>query len=90
MKKSLLVLCFGLAALVIACGPAAEDREAMHRRAKVFQDSIANIIRASMDEAAAPAPGAAPAVADTSVKMNPTNIVPIPENSLLDKQLKNK
>ena len=78
MKKSLIILCFGLAAVVTSCGPAAEDREAMHRRAKIFQDSIANIIRVSMDEAAAPGPGAAPAVVDTSVKMNPTNIVPVP------------
>jgi hypothetical protein len=81
MKKILLVLCSGLVAVLVSCGPAAEDREAMHRRAKVFQDSIATVIRTSMEEAAAPAPGAAPAVADTSVKMNPTNIVPVPADA---------
>jgi hypothetical protein len=37
-----------------ACGPAAEDRERMHVRAKVFQDSIANFIHAAMNEAELP------------------------------------
>jgi hypothetical protein len=46
-----------LTLVLISCGPAAEDKQQMHLRAKVFQDSIANIIRTSMEEAAAPAPG---------------------------------
>lgn len=33
-----------------SCGPAAEDREQMYVRARVFQDSIANVIRNSMKE----------------------------------------
>ena len=44
-----------LALTFFACGPAAEDRNAMHARAKVFQDSIANVIRSTMAEAEAPA-----------------------------------
>ena len=44
-----------LAAVALAaCGPAAEDRNVMHARAKVFQDSIANEIRNRMNEAEAP------------------------------------
>lgn len=57
MKKTLIpALVFPL--ILISCGPAAEDREQMHARAKVFQDSIANAIRTSMAEAAAPGPNA--------------------------------
>lgn len=37
-----------------ACGPAAENRDLMHARAKVFQDSIANMIRIQMSEAMGP------------------------------------
>lgn len=61
------ILFFALAAAaIVACGPAAEDREQMHARAKVFQDSIAKAIRTSMEEAAAPGPNQPPpAVADT-------------------------
>jgi len=60
--------------LAFACGPAAEDRKAMHERAKVFQDSIANVIRTTMAEAEGPAPvNAAPV--DTSRKMiNPNQV----------------
>jgi hypothetical protein len=39
-----------------SCGPAAENRQMMHERAKVFQDSIANFIRTTMAEAEAPGP----------------------------------
>ncbi len=46
ISLSVFTLCFS------ACGPAAEDREAMYARAKVFQDSIANVIKTSMDDAA--------------------------------------
>ncbi len=50
------------------------DRKAMHERAKVFQDSIANVIRTTMAEAEGPAPvNAAPI--DTSRKMiNPNQV----------------
>lgn len=63
MKKNLL---FGTSLAVLAlvsCGPAAENREKMHNRAKEFQDSIANVIRQSMQAAEMPsqaAPQAAP------------------------------
>jgi hypothetical protein len=65
MKKNILLT--GIILLVIAssCGPAAENREAMHIRAKSFQDSIAFIIRSSMAEAAAPGPVQQAAVVDT-------------------------
>jgi hypothetical protein len=69
--KNFLVLCLGLLLVAVSCGPAAEDREAMHRRAKVFQDSIAAVIRASMNEAAAPAPGAVQALPANSVPVAP-------------------
>lgn len=66
-KKKFPILVF--AALLNACGPAAEDRDEMHRRAKIFQDSIANTIRMSMADAAAPGPNQAVAApADTSKK----------------------
>ncbi len=48
-----------------SCGPAAEDREAMYARAKVFQDSIANVLKSSMAEAEAPGPAIAPPPAST-------------------------
>ena len=51
-----LIYSLSLCALIISCGPAAENREKMHIRAKVFQDSIANVIRQSMAEAEAPGP----------------------------------
>lgn len=45
---------FAISISLFSCGPAAEDRQAMHARAKVFQDSIANSIRATMAEAEGP------------------------------------
>lgn len=62
MKNLAFILAF-IVVLFSSCGPAAEDREAMYRRAKVFQDSIANVLKTSMDAAAAPASGMAPQVA---------------------------
>ena len=68
MKKNVLV--FGLFGLVIfnSCGPAAENRETMHIRAKAFQDSIAFIIKSSIAESEAPAPGQV-VIPDTSKKI---------------------
>ncbi|MDI1353929.1 MAG: hypothetical protein PSX36_03375 [bacterium] len=54
MKKSIVLLTLAVVGMLAACGPAAEDREKMHARAKVFQDSIANAIRTSMAEAEMP------------------------------------
>lgn len=57
MTKTKLIAVIFTANLVflISCGPAAEDRKAMHARAKVFQDSIANSIRSTIAEAEMPA-----------------------------------
>jgi len=65
MKTKITIFFTGIlsAFLISSCGPAAEDREAMYARAKVFQDSIANIIKTSMDDAALSAKMNAQAVA---------------------------
>lgn len=47
--RILITAFFGLF-LLQSCGPAAEDREMMYARARVFQDSIANVIRTSMNQ----------------------------------------
>lgn len=72
MKKIIPIFSFVSVLFLSSCGPAAEDREAMYARAKVFQDSIAAVIKASMDAAAAPAPGTGPVVVDTTAKAAPT------------------
>ena len=54
MKKTILSIAFIFSLIITACGPAAENRQMMHERAKVFQDSIANVIRMAMAEAEAP------------------------------------
>jgi len=54
MKKLILIPALAFIVAFAACGPAAENREQMHARAKVFQDSIANAIRVSFAEAEAP------------------------------------
>jgi hypothetical protein len=56
MKFRILFSAIVITLFVAACGPAAEDREKMHNRAKEFQDSIANVIRTSFAEAESPAP----------------------------------
>lgn len=63
MNKLNFLSTFFIAGLVflISCGPAAEDRQAMHARAKVFQDSIAASIRNTIAEAEMPAQAPAPA-----------------------------
>jgi hypothetical protein len=50
MNKLILIVPF-LIFLIFACSPAAEDRQQMHTRAKVFQDSIARTIQQTMAEA---------------------------------------
>ncbi|MBL7916969.1 MAG: hypothetical protein JNM96_01140, partial [Bacteroidia bacterium] len=50
----------------------AENREAMYARAKVFQDSIAKLIKTSMDDAAAPAPGMPAAPVTTAAAVDTT------------------
>lgn len=66
MKKNLFFAALVSVFVLSACGKAAEDREAMHKRAKEFQDSIANVIRMSMKEAEMPTqPMPAPAPAPT-------------------------
>lgn len=56
MKILLPVFAISLLLSNTSCGPAAENRETMHARAKQVGDSIANVIKTSMAEAAAPGP----------------------------------
>jgi hypothetical protein len=56
MKRICLASACIFTLLFASCGPAAENREQMHARARVFQDSIANMIRSTMAEAEAPGP----------------------------------
>ncbi|MGE0567120.1 MAG: hypothetical protein AB7O73_04165 [Bacteroidia bacterium] len=51
MRTFSLILITGIALLSWSCGPASENREAMYKRAKEFQDSIANNIQMALDEA---------------------------------------
>ena len=72
MKKNSALAGILFVTLLYACGPAAEDREKMHARAKVFQDSIAASIQAQMNEAEMPnmAPPAGPAIDTTLAGIN--------------------
>jgi hypothetical protein len=69
MKK--IILFFSLVFIITqtSCGPAAESRESMHKRAKEVQDSIAKSIKDAIAEAeegmVAPAPTT---VVDTTKK----------------------
>jgi len=51
MKKLFPFIALATVLVLVSCGKAAEDRGQMLARAKVFQDSIANMIRVSMAEA---------------------------------------
>ncbi len=53
MKKTFLVLSSILVIVFVACGPAAENKDTMHKRAKEVQDSIANSIKTAIDEVTA-------------------------------------
>ncbi len=55
IRPALLSVAFFSLLAFYSCGPAAEDRNVMHQRAKLFQDSIANLIRAQLAEAEGPA-----------------------------------
>lgn len=55
MKNLILLSALTTILVLSSCGKAGEDRDAMYARAKVFQDSIANVIKLSMQEAEAPA-----------------------------------
>ncbi len=79
MKQLFLSIAFTLTLILTSCGPAAENRQAMHERAKVFQDSIANMIRISMAEAEAPSRGVmVPAPAATQVAIPAGASAPVP------------
>lgn len=71
------ILFFGLSLLFLhtACGPAAEDREHMHSRAKVVADSIANSIKTQMSEAETPGPVGNVIKVDTPAT-KPTTVAP--------------
>lgn len=70
MKKVSILFSFSsLILFAFSCGPAAEDRQNMHARAKVVADSIANMIKTKMAEAEAvsqSAPASTIAPADSS------------------------
>lgn len=73
MIKKIFLLTASLSFILLtACGPAAEDRRAMHERAKVFQDSIANVIRATIAEAEGPVQTAAPVAPAPAAAPTPT------------------
>lgn len=56
MKKLILFFSLLVSLAHTSCGPAAENRETMHKRAKEFQDSIAKTIKDAMAEAEMTAP----------------------------------
>jgi hypothetical protein len=68
MKNLILLSALTTILVLSSCGKAGEDRDAMYARAKVFQDSIANVIKLSMQEAEAPA---APAMMPATVEAVP-------------------
>ena len=71
MKKAFLFFSLILTIAFTACGPAAESRESMHKRAKEVQDSIANSIKSAIEEVSAtPNAVIVPAATDTT-KKNP-------------------
>jgi len=80
IKKLMMLVVGGFAGLIAVLAlyfggkGAAEDRDAMYKRSKVFQDSIANVIKTSMDHAATPVPGgqAVPTVVNPTAQATPT------------------
>jgi hypothetical protein len=70
--KKLIVSASTLALLFASCGPAAENREMMHSRAKTIADSMANIIHTAMQEAESP-PNVIIQRPDTAARPNGAN-----------------
>ena len=54
MKILLLLPCLAIVLFSTSCGPAAENRDVMHSRAKTISDSMANLIKVAMQEAEMP------------------------------------
>jgi hypothetical protein len=54
MKKQIIIPAALLFFALTSCGPAAENREQMHARAKTIADSMANLIKTAMAEAEMP------------------------------------
>ena len=55
MKNTIVTLFILCSLFLLSCGPAAEDRQVMHARAKIFQDSLADLIKSTIAEAEGPA-----------------------------------
>jgi hypothetical protein len=53
-NKNILLIAFFLVLTLASCGPAAENRDAMVRNSQRVADSIANLIRTSLQEAEMP------------------------------------
>jgi hypothetical protein len=72
--KKIILPAITLSLIVFSCGPAAEDKKIMHERAKIFQDSIASVIRKTLAEAEGPA--SAPPVVAPAPTAAPTATTP--------------
>lgn len=72
MNKNILLSCLALVLIMVSCGPAAEDRQIMHERAKIFQDSIANVIRTTIAEAEGPAQASSVVIVPTTPTAAPS------------------
>ena len=68
MKKIILFFSLVVVLSQTACGPAAESRDSMHKRAKEVQDSIANSIKSAIEEVNEGPAAVAPVAADTTKK----------------------
>lgn len=69
MKNAILFFSLIIIIAFVSCGPAAENKDSMHRRAKEVQDSIANSIKTAIEEVSAmPNVVVAPATTDTTKK----------------------
>jgi hypothetical protein len=54
MRKKALFMISLTIAVMYSCGPAAENRSEMHRRAQTISDSMANLIKVALQEAEMP------------------------------------
>lgn len=80
MKKIFLFPILTLVIAFTACGPAAENREQMLARSKVFQDSIATIIKASIAESETPGAMRAPVTPTAAPTATPAQTQPANPN----------